>query len=221
MTPRICFFDMDGTLIATNSGVSFMRYSYSRGKTSLWRVGKSILDYLRYRYNLLNMNKAYKQSLRPLIGIKEEELIKFCQEWFNDKVKDLIYPEAKEAIREHQQNGEVIVIISNATNYAIQPLADYLGVPYVLGTYLQVQDGRFTGEFIEPLCFGPGKVYWAKRLILKIGGDFSQATFYTDSITDLPLLEIVGNPRIINPDPKLRALAKRRRWEIKDYKKPP
>lgn len=216
----ICFFDMDGTLIAGNSGISFMRYSYARGKTSLWRVGKSIIDYLRYRYDFLNMDKAYRQSLQPLIGVKEEELIKFCYEWFKERVEKLIYPEVKELIRQHQANGELTVIISNATTYAIQPLAEHLGIPHVLGTMLQVQNGRFTGEFIAPLCYRQGKVFWAKKLMQKINSDFSHATFYTDSITDLPLLDLVKNPRVVNPDPKLRTLAKRRGWALRDFRKP-
>lgn len=217
---KICFFDMDGTLIAGNSGVSFMRYSYARGKTNLWRVGKSIVDYLRYRYNLLNMDKAYRQSLRPLIGVKEEELIKFCYEWFKERVEKLIYPEIIEIIRQHQTNGELTVIISNATTYAIQPLAEHLGIPHVLGTMLQVQHGRFTGDFIAPLCFGQGKIFWAKKLIQKLNSDFAHATFYTDSITDLPLLDLVENPQVVNPDPRLRALAKRRGWPLRDFRKP-
>ncbi len=217
---NICFFDMDGTLIAGNSGVSFMRYSYARGKTSLWRVGKSIVDYLRYRYDLLNMDKAYRQSLRPLIGVKEEELIKFCYEWFAERVEKLIYPEVKEIVRQHQENGEITVIISNATTYAIQPLAEHLEIPQVLGTLLQVKDGRFTGDFIAPLCFGKGKIFWAQKLMQKINSDFAHATFYTDSITDLPLLEMVKNPQIVNPDPKLRALAKRRGWPLRDFRRP-
>ncbi len=219
-SPNICFFDMDGTLIAGNSGVSFMRYSYDRGKASLWRVGKSIIDYLRYRYDLLNMDKAYRQSLRPLIGVKEEELIKFCAEWFVERVERLIYPEAKEIVRQHKVNGELTAIISNATTYAIQPLAQYLEIPYVLGTLLEVKNGRFTGEFIAPLCFGPGKIFWAKKLMQEVNGDFSRATFYTDSFTDLPLLNLVSNPQVINPDPRLRALAKKRGWPVRDFQKP-
>lgn len=217
---NICFFDMDGTLIAGNSGVSFMRYSYARGKTNLWRVGKSIVNYLRYRYNLLNMDKAYRQSLRPLIGVKEEELIKFCYEWFRERVEKLIYPEIIEIIRQHQKNGELTVIISNSTTYAIKPLAEHLGIPHVLGTILQVQDGRFTGNYIAPLCFGQGKIFWAKKMMQKLNSNFGLATFYTDSITDLPLLELVENPQIVNPDPRLRSLAKRRGWPLRDFRKP-
>ena len=213
----ICFFDMDKTLIASNSGVSFMRYSLRRGKTTAWKVLRSLVDYVRYRYDLLDMERAYRDSLRPLVGVHEEELIQFCQEWFDDVIKSLIYPEAQNSVRRHLDRGERVVIISNAVTYAVEPLARYLGVPYVLATQLEVCRGHFTGNYIEPLCFRQGKVFWAEKLARELGVELGQSTFYTDSITDLPLLERVENPQVVNPDPKLRSLAKRRGWSVRDF----
>jgi len=213
----ICFFDMDKTLIAGNSGVSFMRYSLRRGKTTHWKVLKSIVDYLRYRYDFLDMEKAYRDSLRPLAGIREQELVQFCQEWFDEVVRNLIYPEAQDFVRHHLNQGEGVVIISNATTYAVAPLARYLGVPHVLATQLEVRQGLFTGNYIDPLCFRHGKVFWAEKLAGELGGEVGRSTFYTDSITDLPLLERVENPRVVNPDPKLRSLARKRGWPVVDF----
>jgi HAD superfamily hydrolase (TIGR01490 family) len=213
----ICFFDMDKTLIAGNSGVSFMRYSLYRGKTTHWQVLKSIVHYLRYRYDFLDMEKAYRHSLRPLAGIREEELMQFCQEWFDEVVRNLIYPEAQDFVLRHRNQGEGVVIISNATTYAVAPLARYLGVPHVLATQLEVRQGLFTGNYIEPLCFRHGKVFWAERLAAALGEEVGRSTFYTDSITDLPLLERVENPRVVNPDPRLRSLARKRGWPVMDF----
>ena len=208
---------MDRTLIAGNSGVSFMRYSLRRKKTTRWKVVKSILDYWRYRFDLLDMKKAYKDSLRHLIGVREEELEQFCREWFEEDVLSLIYPEARECVQLHKGRGETVAIISNSTTYNVQPLAQCLGVPHVLATQLEVRDGIFTGNYVEPLCFRHGKIFWAERLARQLGGDLAGSTFYTDSITDLPLLELVKNPKIVNPDLKLRALAKKRGWPIQDF----
>ena len=208
---------MDKTLIAGNSGVSFMRYSLRRGKTTRWNLIKSIVDYLRYRYDVLDMEKAYRDSLRPLAGIEEGELIQFCQEWFEDEVRNLIYPEAQDFVRRHLNQGERVVIISNATTYAVDPLARYLGVSHVLATQLEIHEGLFTGSYIEPLCFRHGKVFWAEKLAVQVGAEVSRSTFYTDSITDLPLLERVENPRVVNPDPKLRSLARKRGWPVIDF----
>jgi len=216
-TSQVCFFDMDKTLISGNSGVSFMRYSLRRGKTTRWKVVKSMIDYLRYRYDLLNMEVAYQDSLRPLMGVREEELIQFCQEWFNDAVRSLIYPQAHDFVHQHLEQGEKVAIISNATTYAVAPVARYLGVHHILATQLEVREGTFTGNYVKPLCFRQGKVFWAEKLARELGADLSQGTFYTDSITDLPLLERVKNPRVVNPDPKLRRLARSREWPVLDF----
>ena len=208
---------MDRTLIAGNSGVSFMRYSLRRRKTTRWKVVKSILNYWRYRFDLLDMKKAYKDSLRHLIGVREEELSQFCREWFEEVVRGLIYPEARACVQLHRGRGEAVAIISNSTTYNVQPLAHCLGVPLVLATQLEVRDGFFTGNYVEPLCFRHGKMFWAERLAQQVGGNLEKSTFYTDSITDLPLLERVQDPRIVNPDPRLRALAKKRGWPIQDF----
>jgi HAD superfamily hydrolase (TIGR01490 family) len=208
---------MDRTLIAGNSGVSFMRYSLRRKKTTRWKVVKSILDYWRYRFDLLDMKKAYKDSLRHLIGVREEEMEQFCREWFEEDVRSLIYPEARECVQLHKGRGESVAIISNSTTYNVQPLAQCLGVPHVLATQLEVLGGLFTGNYVEPLCFRHGKIFWAERLAEELGSDLEGSTFYTDSITDLPLLERVKDPRIVNPDPRLRSLAKKRGWPIQDF----
>jgi HAD superfamily hydrolase (TIGR01490 family) len=217
---KICFFDMDRTLIAGNSGVSFMQYSFRRGKTTRWRLIKSLFDYVRYRYDIINMEKAYRASLRPLIGVREEELSQFCEEWFEEMIKGIIYPEAKDIVQRHQEAGETVAIISNAVTHAVEPLGRYLGVAHVLATRLEVRGGLFTGDYVSPLCFRKGKVFWAEKLALALGGRLQDSTFYTDSVTDLPLLEEVRDPRVVNPDPKLRAVARKRGWPIHHFKPP-
>jgi HAD superfamily hydrolase (TIGR01490 family) len=217
---KICFFDMDRTLIAGNSGVSFMQYSFRRGKTTRWKLIKSLFDYVRYRYDCIDMEKAYRASLRPLIGVREEELVQFCQEWFEETLKGIIYPEAKATVCQHQDAGETVAIISNAVTHAVDPLARYLGVSHVLATRLEVCEGKFTGSYVSPLCFRKGKVFWAEKLASALGRKLRDSTFYTDSITDLPLLEEVRDPRVVNPDPKLRVVARKRGWPILHFRPP-
>jgi HAD superfamily hydrolase (TIGR01490 family) len=215
--PHLCLFDMDRTLIAENSGVSFMRYSLRRKKTTRWKVFKSMVDYLRYRYDLLDMKKAYRDSLQALIGVREDELSQFCEEWFADAVKDIIYPQAQECVQKHLARGDAVAIITNSMTYAVQPVARYLRIPHFLATQLEVREGVFTGDYIEPLCFRQGKIYWAEKLAVELGADLGQSTFYSDSITDLPLLERVKYPQVVNPDPRLRAIAKKRDWPIQQF----
>ncbi|MGE5253529.1 MAG: HAD family hydrolase [Planctomycetaceae bacterium] len=194
-----------------------MRYSLRRGKTTRWKVIKCMVDYLRYRYDLLNMETAYQDSLRPLVGVREEELVQFSQEWFKDAIRPVIYPEAFDFVHQHLERGEIVAIISNAITHAVAPLAEYLGVSHILATQLEVRQGIFTGDYIKPLCFRDGKVFWAEKLARELGADLGQSIFYTDSITDLPLLVRVKNPRVVNPDPKLRRLARRMEWPVWDF----
>jgi putative phosphoserine phosphatase/1-acylglycerol-3-phosphate O-acyltransferase len=77
-----------------------------------------------------------------------------------------------------------------------------------------VRDGRFTGEAERPVCYGAGKIYWAERFAAAEGIDLDRSYFYTDSITDLPVLERVGEPRVVNPDLRLRRVAARRGWPL-------
>jgi HAD superfamily hydrolase (TIGR01490 family) len=208
---------MDRTLIAGNSGVSFMRYSLRRKKTTRWKVCKSLIDYLRYRYDLLDMQKAYRESLQELVGVREDELIRFCEEWFAEVVRDMIYPQARECVQKHLGRGDIVVIITNSMTYAVEPLARHLRIPYTLATRLEVREGVFSGEYIEPLCFRQGKIFWAEKLAARLGVPVGESTFYSDSITDLPLFERVKYPQVVNPDPKLRAVAKKRGWPIQEF----
>ncbi len=208
---------MDRTLIAGNSGVSFMRYARRHHKTSRWSELKALWDYLCYRFDLLDMEKAYRASLRVLIGVRVEDLALFCREWFEEEIRDLIYPEARDCVRMHLSRGDVVSIISNATTYAVKPLAQHLGISHILATQLEVCGGTFTGNYIEPLCFRHGKLFWAERLAAKLEAALEESTFYTDSITDLPLLERVKYPRVVNPDPKLRVLARKRGWPVQHF----
>jgi HAD superfamily hydrolase (TIGR01490 family) len=176
-----------------------------------------MVDYLRYRYDLLDMKKAYRDSLQALIGVREDELSEFCEEWFAAAVKDIIYPQAQECVQKHLARGDAVAIITNSMTYAVQPIARYLRIPRFLATQLEVREGVFTGDYIEPLCFRQGKIYWAEKLAVELGADLGQSTFYSDSITDLPLLERVKYPQVVNPDPRLRAIAKKRDWPIQEF----
>ena len=114
-----------------------------------------------------------------------------------------------------------MVIISASIEEIVKPVAQYLelGQDY-LCTWLAVQDDRYTGHLEGPLCYGPGKIQWAKTWLAENQLDFPQAInyFYTDSSTDLPMLERVGHPRVVNPDPILRFRAMAKRWRILNWR---
>jgi len=89
-----------------------------------------------------------------------------------------------------------------------------MGIEHGICTNLVIRDGRFTGELVEPYCYGEGKIYWAERFASENGISLDDSYFYTDSYTDLPMLEKVGRPMIVNPDALLQAEAEKRGWPI-------
>ena len=131
-----------------------------------------------------------------------------------------IYPEAEELIRDHREKEHIVAIVSGATRFVVEPLAERLSVKHLLYTRLEVENGLFTGRVVEPICFEEGKIYWLQQFIEEQGIDLAKSWFYTDSVTDLPLLELVGHPVVTNPDPLLYRTAVKRHWPVRFFGAP-
>jgi HAD superfamily hydrolase (TIGR01490 family) len=119
-------------------------------------------------------------------------------------------------VREHQGAGDVVALLTGGTRYLNDWLAADLGIEHILASRLEVRDGRFTGKPDGRLCYAKGKVEHAERFAEERGVDLSASWYYADSITDVAMLERVGHPVVVNPDPRLRVEAKRRGWPIVD-----
>jgi putative phosphoserine phosphatase/1-acylglycerol-3-phosphate O-acyltransferase len=117
-------------------------------------------------------------------------------------------------VESHRAAGHLTALLTSATRYVADPLAAELGVPHVRVSTLVVRDGLFSGEAVRPLCYGRGKVYWAERFAAEHDVDLGSSWFYSDSITDLPVLELVGHPVVVHPDPRLRRIAQQRAWPV-------
>jgi len=219
--PRIgAFFDMDKTLIAENSGALFMRYRYERGQLSGWDLALGLSAYLRYKLGMLDIRAWTVDAMEQFAGESERALTREAVLWFEECVAPTIYPEAEEIVRRHLKEGHLVAIVSGATKYVVKPLAARLGVKHILYTRLEVEHGRFTGRVVEPICFEEGKIYWLQQLVDEQAIDLAKSWFYTDSVTDLPLLELVGHPVVTNPDPRLYRIAVRRHWPVRFFEPP-
>jgi HAD superfamily hydrolase (TIGR01490 family) len=219
--PRIgAFFDMDKTLIAENSGALFMRYRYEKGLLSGWELALGLGAYLRYKLGMLDIRAWTADAMQQFAGESERALTREAALWFEESVAPTIYPEAAEIVRHHLNEGHVVAIVSGATKYVVKPLAARLGVKHILYTRLEVEHGRFTGRVVEPICFEEGKIYWLQQLVDEQGIDLAKSWFYSDSVTDLPLLELVGHPVVTNPDPRLYRAAVRRHWPVRFFTPP-
>ena len=208
------FFDIDGTLIARNSAPLYMRHLQETGQARRRDVARTIYYVARYKLGLLDINRAVAVSLAWIRGRDETRVRTDCDAWYADVIRPYLYPAMAATVEAHRRAGHVLALLTSATRYLAEPLAADLRIPNMLVTQLLVRDGRFTGEAVRPVCYGDGKIYWAERFAADHGIDLRRSYFYTDSITDLPLLDRIGEPRIVNPDPRLRRTAGRRGWPV-------
>jgi HAD superfamily hydrolase (TIGR01490 family) len=219
--PRVgAFFDMDKTLIAENSGSLYMKYRYERGEVDGWELAKGLVAYLRYKAGVLDIRAFTQQAMLEFRGQSERKLLREARDFVHQLVLPTVYPEAIDTIRWHQEQGHVVAIVSGATKFVVRPLAEALGIRHYLYTRLEVEHGRFTGRVIDPICFEEGKIYWLQQFIDERGVDLARSWFYTDSITDLPLMDLVGHAVAVNPDPFLFRAARRRGWPVKFFERP-
>jgi len=215
------FFDVDKTIIAENSGTLYLRSLYDRNEIGLLTLARSLGPYLRYKLNLLDIERWVERTMRSFKGRRALELVRESEPWFHEYVEPCIYPEAAALVAAHAAKGHVVALVSGATRFVIQPLARHLGVEHLMYTHLEVRAGCFTGRTVPPICFGEGKIYWIEQLIEREGIELARSYFYSDSITDLPLFELVGYPEVVNPDLLLYREARRRHWPIRFFEPRP
>ena len=208
------FFDIDGTLLSVNSAPLYAKYLRRHGRARRRDLVRTAFYLLQYRLNLLDIDRAIERSGSLIAGQREADVAAFCEQWYREVVRDYLVPEMVGMVERHRDAGHALVLLSSSTNYLAQPLARDLRVEHLLVTRLEVIDGCFTGRPISPVCYGPGKVHWATEFAGRHEVDLAASFFYTDSVTDVPVLELVGNPRVVNPDRLLRRLARKRGWEI-------
>jgi HAD superfamily hydrolase (TIGR01490 family) len=209
------FFDMDKTLIAENSGSIYFREAWERGEIKALDVARGVGAYLQYKLGTLDITRWTERMLGDLAGQREAFMYDEGRALFERRVKAKIYPEAARLVAEHLADGHVVAIVSGSIRYLVEPLAKSLDVAHVLCTELESVDGVLTGRCIEPVCLEEGKVHWLEGFIEEHDIDLARSWFYTDSITDLPVLELVGHPIAINPDPRLYRTAVRRGWPVR------
>jgi HAD superfamily hydrolase (TIGR01490 family) len=211
------FFDMDWTLLRCNTGTEWVRYLRRRGEISRLQLWRALGWILQYKFAVLDFDAVTRRVVADMAGDPEAELREKCQRWVEQEVVPAVFPRARERIAEHKRRGHLCAILSSSSPYVTEPLARALDLDAVLCTRLEVDSGRFTGRVLPPVCFGPGKVAWAERLAAEHTIDLGSSWFYTDSYSDLPMLQRVGRQVVVNPDPRLRRFARRVGWAVEQW----
>jgi putative phosphoserine phosphatase / 1-acylglycerol-3-phosphate O-acyltransferase len=208
------FFDLDRTLINGFSAKDFVKTRLMSGKFSSKEIISQFTGVLSYASGNGNFASLAGISAKGVKGLAEQVFIEVGEEVYHKSLANAIFPEARALVAAHIAKGHTVAIVSAATPYQVEPVARDLGVDIVRCTRMEVEEGKFTGNIIEPACWGEGKAYAGRELAQLHNLDMQKSYFYTDSAEDLPLLEIVGNPRPINPDTKLSTLAFQNDWPI-------
>jgi HAD superfamily hydrolase (TIGR01490 family) len=210
----IVFFDLDDTLIGANSGKLLVRGAYERGMMSLPDIIKALWLSLLYKFRLMNPEKIITGMLKWLAGVPEKRVIVLSSEVFERNILHAIYPEARSEIKKHKDQNAAVVLLSSALYPVCRKVADYLDLDDIICTEMEIDRNCFTGRPLGKICYGNEKLLRLEKYCEKINSKTSDAWYYADSISDLPVLGIVGNPVCINPDRQLRKRAKEENWLI-------
>lgn len=216
------FFDLDKTIIAKSSTLAFTKPLFKAGflsRTSLFKAGVAQAYYQMFGADHDQLERVRAELGELTRGWSRDEVSKLVEETVEEVVSPLVYAEALAIIDEHARAGRRVVVISSSPVEIVVPLCRYLGLTDVIGTRPELdEEGRYTGA-IDFYAYGPGKADAMRAMAEEEGLDLADSFAYSDSITDLPMLEVVGHPVAVNPDKELRELAEERDWQILEFER--
>ena len=220
--PIAAFFDLDKTILAKSSSFAFARPFYKEGLIGRADVIKSA--YAQFVYLASGADHDQMESMRQymsnlVIGWEVEKVKQIVSETLDTIVDPMVYEDALDLIAHHRMLGHQIIIISSSGTDVVEPIGERLGADLAIGTQVGIEDGKYTGEILF-YAYGPGKAEAMRSLAAERGYDLTECYAYSDSFTDVPMLEAVGHPVAVNPDTELRKVAVENHWPIRDFAKP-
>jgi len=217
------FFDLDKTIISRSSSLALSRPLYRAGMVSrgqLLRGAYGQLVYLLIGADEQRMERLKEGMLQLTKGWDRTQVERLVQDVLLDVIDPYVYEEALDLIAMHRAEGRQIYIVSSSPEEVVRPLARHFGVSGVIATRAQIgPDGRYTGE-LAFYAYGERKADAIRQMARRSHLDLTGSYAYSDSVTDLPMLEAVGHPVAVNPDKELRRAAEERGWEIRDFRRP-
>jgi len=212
------FFDLDRTLLAGFSAAAFVRELVRTRRIDLVQMAQGAAAAARFRFGGVGFSGFVADTVGALKGMAERELVEMGERLFTRELAAAVYPESRALVHAHQKKGHTVAVVSSALRYQIEPLARDLGIEHIMCTRLAVDEqGCLTGTVVHPTCYGVGKAVAGRDFAASHDLDLKRSFFYTDSDEDLPLLDIVGRPRPINPSRGLRAIAAKRGWPAHSF----
>lgn len=211
------FFDLDCTLVSCNTGRLFLNDLRARGEISLVKALRALSWLAKYKLAMLDLTTITAHVADFLRGKHEQDFAEQCQRLVEDQVLPRLLPAGLRTVEQHRGQGHLLALLSSSPRYIVGPVARALSIEAVGATEFEVEKGRLTGRLQGPACFGAGKIHWAEALSKTHQLNVQSSWFYTDSYTDLPMLERVDNKVVVNPDPRLKRAARTRGWQVQDW----
>ncbi len=222
MQRAAAFFDLDKTIIAKSSTLAFGRPFFHGGligRRAVLRASYAQLVYLIAGADPEQMDRMRDYMAALSAGWEVDQVREIVKEALHDVVDPLIYDEAALLIEEHKAEGRDVVIVSSSGEEVVGPIGEMLGADRVVATRMVIEDGRYTGS-VAFYAYGANKALAVRELAASEEYDLTKCYAYSDSITDVPMLEAVGHPVAVNPDRTLRRLALQRGWTVLRFTRP-
>lgn len=216
------FFDLDKTILGTSSTLAFTKPLYEQGLIKRADVVQSA--YRQFVFTIAgadhDQTERMRQYLSTLVaGWDVEMLHGVVNDSLSEQITPTVHAEALELIEYHKNQGHTVVIVSASGSEIVKPVAELLGADFTIATELEVFNGKYTGQ-ISFYAYAENKARAIKDFAEDRGYDLANCFAYSDSITDLPMLEVVGHPNAVNPDSALKETAMDRSWPILRFEKP-
>jgi HAD superfamily hydrolase (TIGR01490 family) len=217
---NLAVFDLDHTLLAGDSDHLWGEFLVELGVVDgPWYRSENERFYQEYRAGTLDMDAYLAFALKPLADHDPADLRAWRQRFVTGKIEPIVAAGAPALLERHRAQGDTLLITTATNRFVTEPIAELLGVPHLLATDPELQGGRYTGRVSGTPNFRAGKV---TRLRAWLGARTpTRITAYSDSLNDLPLLELAHQPVAVDPDPVLRAEAERRGWPVISLREPP
>lgn len=214
----VVFFDLDDSLINKDANSLWIRWRVRRERWAVIEAIQALASlyraYKKGRVTYRRLSNYYRTRTR---GMTLEDYRSQVERFFRERGQLHIYPQAASLLFAYQRRGAELVIITGADDVVARAYGDALGIRHVISNRLRTEGKRIAG-LERPMCYGPGKVELARKFLGERGLSFNDAAFYTDSHADVPLLEMVRQPVVLNPSAELRAIAAARRWPCLDWR---
>ncbi|MCS6885071.1 MAG: HAD family phosphatase [Acidobacteriota bacterium] len=215
------FYDLEGTLVSTN--LVHALYFYSKNQQGLWQSAvktvSTVASIPLFWATDLYSRKVFNDLFFKRYAGESEDRLKFLsKELFEKVLRPNVFPGAKELISKSRSLGLRQVVVTGAIDLMIKDLMEYLEVDDFVANRLEFVNGRATGRLLPPVMASATKAMWIRQYAEREGINLNDSYAYTDSMSDLPMLSVVGHPAVVNPDVRLRATAVHHDWPILDLR---